>query len=121
MVTTQAEIDALKIELQTEMQIVKNKAEYDIIAKQIFKYSNGIESQSKVDALRQELHILQKTAEHHESMIERRKEKFAGFIDAIHGMQDEIADSIEYKPDDEMDGSMNDYSEQGFYILYFIV
>ena len=106
MTASQLEIEVLKKQLIEEQQIVKQKEMYEEISKQIMQYSDPIESQNRVDGLKAELEVLERTALYHEHTIQVRKSRFTSVVEKIHQLQNEISGIIEYREPSNIEDDM---------------
>ncbi|XP_011311065.1 THO complex subunit 7 homolog [Fopius arisanus] len=105
-------IDATKIVLQEAKQIRKNRIEYDVLAKVISEQPDRMETNKKLETLREELGNLKEKSEHLEHKLEMRRKQFHVLISSIHSLQSMLDESDE----EIMDVSLENYEDSEHYV-----
>ncbi|XP_033212291.1 uncharacterized protein LOC117169891 [Belonocnema kinseyi] len=101
------DIEQTKIELEEAKRVRKNRIEYDVLAKVINEQPDRVETNAKLDTLRDELGSLKEKSEQLERKLEMRRKQFHVLISSIHslqGMLDEVDEEI-------MDVSLENYED----------
>ncbi|XP_043483660.1 THO complex subunit 7 homolog [Leptopilina heterotoma] len=101
------DIEKTKIGLEEAKRVRKNRIEYDVLAKVINEQPDRVQTNSKLNTLRDELGCLKENSEQLERKLEMRRKQFHVLISSIHslqGMLDEVDEEI-------MDVSLENYED----------
>ncbi|XP_051163243.1 THO complex subunit 7 homolog [Leptopilina boulardi] len=101
------DIERTKSGLEAAKRVRKYRIEYDVLAKVINEQPDRVETNSKLNTLRDELGCLKEKSEQLERKLEMRRKQFHVLISSIHslqGMLDEVDEEI-------MDVSLENYED----------
>ena len=93
MTTTKADIERLTKVLDQERTIRNQKEQYSALARRIHQYPSRNETQAEIARLEAEIQELERESGAVASALELRSKRFAGFMHALHDMQQLLLES----------------------------
>ena len=93
MTTTKADIERLTKVLDQERTIRNQKEQYSALARRIHQYPSRDETQAEIGRLEAEIQELERESGAVASALELRSKRFAGFMHALHDMQQLLLES----------------------------
>ena len=96
--TTRDDIDRLTKVLEQERTIRNQKEQYSALARRIHQYPSRDETQAEITRLEGEISQLEQESGAVASALELRAKRFAGFMHALHDMQQMLATDTEATP-----------------------
>ena len=93
MTTTKADIERLTKVLDQERTIRNQKEQYSALARRIHQYPSRDETQAEIARLEAEIQELERESGAVASALELRSKRFAGFMHALHDMQQLLLES----------------------------
>ena len=93
MTTTKADIERLTKVLEQERTIRNQKEQYSALARRIHQYPSRDETQAEIGRLEAEIQELERESGAVASALELRSKRFAGFMHALHDMQQLLLES----------------------------